>query len=227
MAIYAVETSSLVAPSCGGVRFPGGRPFRGGDVLIHRHRGLDPVGGRRTPDGRQLRRPLMTNSLRSAIHSHGLWLFKHTGYGVCAAFASARSAVHAAVVTQRELQLPVRMGLATGEAELRGGDYFGGGTQSRRPGDGRRARQSDPAGRFDGKPASGIDLLDLGRRRLRDLPTAVGVFQVRGTRAARRVSAAARHRRWCRQSTARRRPVSSGAKPRSPRCRRCCGRIGW
>jgi class 3 adenylate cyclase len=35
------------------------------------------------------------------------------------------SAVNAAIDAQRELQLPVRMGLATGEAELRDGDYFG------------------------------------------------------------------------------------------------------
>ena len=54
--------------------------------------------------------------LRSAIAGHGGWLFKHTGDGVCAAFASPRSAVDAAVAAQRELQLPVRMGLATGEA---------------------------------------------------------------------------------------------------------------
>src|SRR6202011_36202 len=63
--------------------------------------------------------------LRSAIEAHGGWLFKHTGDGVCAAFSSPRSAVDAAVAAQRELELPVRMGLATGEAELREGDYFG------------------------------------------------------------------------------------------------------
>jgi class 3 adenylate cyclase len=63
--------------------------------------------------------------LRGAIEAHGGWLFKHTGDGVCAAFASPRSAVDAAVVAQRALELPVRMGIATGEAELRGGDYFG------------------------------------------------------------------------------------------------------
>jgi class 3 adenylate cyclase len=33
--------------------------------------------------------------------------------------------MRAAVAAQRELELPVRMGLATGEAELRDGDYFG------------------------------------------------------------------------------------------------------
>ena len=44
---------------------------------------------------------------------------------MCAVFASPRSAVDAAVAAQRTLELPVRMGIATGEAELRGGDYFG------------------------------------------------------------------------------------------------------
>ena len=60
-----------------------------------------------------------------AIEAHGGFLFKHTGDGVCAAFASPRSAVDAAVAAQRALELPVRMGFATGEAELREGDYFG------------------------------------------------------------------------------------------------------
>jgi hypothetical protein len=63
--------------------------------------------------------------LCKAIEAHGGWLFKHTGDGVCAAFASPRSAVDAAVAAQRALELPVRMGIATGEAELRGDDYFG------------------------------------------------------------------------------------------------------
>ena len=52
-------------------------------------------------------------------------MFSHTGDGVVAAFASPMSAVDAAIDAQRELQLPVRMGIATGEAELRDGDYFG------------------------------------------------------------------------------------------------------
>jgi class 3 adenylate cyclase len=41
------------------------------------------------------------------------WLFKHTGDGVCAAFASPRAAVDAAIAAQRSLALPVRMGIAT------------------------------------------------------------------------------------------------------------------
>src|SRR3984885_12444771 len=55
--------------------------------------------------------------LRGAIEGHGGWLCKHAGDGVCAAFASPRAAVDAAVAAQRALELPVRMGLATGEAE--------------------------------------------------------------------------------------------------------------
>ena len=117
--------------------------------------------------------------LRSAIEAHGGWLFKHTGDGVCAAFASPRSAVDAAVAAQRELQLPVRMGLATGEAELRGTDYFG--TVLNRAA---RVMAAGHGGQIllaesTAVLLSGVDVLDLGPRRLRDLPTAVGVFQVR------------------------------------------------
>jgi class 3 adenylate cyclase len=63
--------------------------------------------------------------LHSAIEGHGGYLFSHTGDGVVAAFASPKSAVDAALAAQRSLELPVRMGIATGEAELRDGDYFG------------------------------------------------------------------------------------------------------
>src|SRR3954470_10365137 len=48
--------------------------------------------------------------LRKTIEEHGGWLFKHTGDGVCAAFASPRSAVDAAVAAEAALELPVRMG---------------------------------------------------------------------------------------------------------------------
>ena len=116
--------------------------------------------------------------LRSAIDTHGGFLFKHTGDGVCAAFASPKAAVEAAVAAQRELGLPVRMGIATGEAELRGGDYFGAVLN--------RAARVMAAGHggqilvaeSTAKQLSGVDLLDLGPRRLRDVPTAVGVFQI-------------------------------------------------
>lgn len=65
----------------------------------------------------------MTTCCARQSRDTGGWLFKHTGDGMCAAFASPRSAVDAAVTAQQALELPVRMGLATGEAELRDGDY--------------------------------------------------------------------------------------------------------
>jgi len=117
--------------------------------------------------------------LRTAIETHGGWLFKHTGDGVCAAFASPRSAVDAAVAAQRALGLPVRMGLATGEAELREGDYFGAvlnrAARVMAAGHGGQILLAESTAGL----LSGVDLVDLGPRRLRDLPTAVGVFQVR------------------------------------------------
>ena len=57
--------------------------------------------------------------LQTAIESHDGFLFSHTGDGVVAAFASPRSAVDAAVKAQLALELPVRMGIATGEAQPR------------------------------------------------------------------------------------------------------------
>jgi predicted ATPase/class 3 adenylate cyclase len=117
--------------------------------------------------------------LGRAIETDGGWLFKHTGDGVCAAFASPRSAVDAAVAAQRALELPVRMGLATGEAELRGGDYFGAvlnrAARVMAAGHGGQILLADSTAGL----LSGVDLVDLGPRRLRDLSTAVGVFQVR------------------------------------------------
>jgi class 3 adenylate cyclase len=73
------------------------------------------------PDAMRVALAAHDEVLRSAIEGHSGWLFKHTGDGVCAAFASPRSAVDAAVAAQCALQMPVRMGIATGEAELRDG----------------------------------------------------------------------------------------------------------
>jgi predicted ATPase/class 3 adenylate cyclase len=116
--------------------------------------------------------------LRNAIEAQGGWLFKHTGDGVCAAFASPRCAVDAAVAAQRALELPVRMGLATGEAELRDGDYFGAvlnrAARVMAAGHGGQVLLAESTAGL----LSGVDLVDLGPRRLRDLPTPVGVFQV-------------------------------------------------
>jgi predicted ATPase len=118
-------------------------------------------------------------TLQSAISAHDGFVFSRTGDGVAAAFASPRAAVDAAVDAQRSLELPVRMGIATGEAEFRDDDYFG--TVLNRAarlmaaGHGGQILVADSAAGL----LSGVDLLDLGPRRLRDVSIPVGVFQVR------------------------------------------------
>jgi predicted ATPase len=72
--------------------------------------------------------------LRDAIAAHGGFVFSHGGDGVAVAFHRAGEAVAGAVDAQRALldeswpsgvELKVRMGLHTGEADERDGDYFG------------------------------------------------------------------------------------------------------
>jgi predicted ATPase/class 3 adenylate cyclase len=132
--------------------------------------------------------------LRQAIAQHGGHVFSTAGDGLGAAFARAGDALAAGVDAQAGLgaepwpeatPLRVRMGLHTGEAEERDGDYFG-------PALNRAARlaaighggqvlcsqvTADLVG--NALPA-GVALRDLGEHRLRDLTTAVHVFQVVG-----------------------------------------------
>src|SRR2546421_7735813 len=116
--------------------------------------------------------------LHTAVEGHDGFLFSHTGDGVVAAFASPLSAVNAAIDAQRELRLPVRMALATGEAELRDGDYFG--TVLNRAarvmaaGHGGQVLVADSTAGLLG----GFDLVNLGPRRLRDLPNPITVYQL-------------------------------------------------
>ena len=72
--------------------------------------------------------------LRGAIESHGGHVVKTTGDGFHAAFGTARDALEAALDAQRALAgeppvqgivLKVRMGVHTGEARVRDGDYYG------------------------------------------------------------------------------------------------------
>jgi predicted ATPase len=132
-------------------------------------------------DAQSMRAALLAHdeALRTAIEAHEGFLFSHTGDGVVAAFASPRSAVDAAVAAQHALELPVRMGIATGEAELRDGDYFG--TVLNRAarvmaaGHGGQVLVADSTAVL----LSGVDLVNLGPRRLRDLPNPITVFQLR------------------------------------------------
>ena len=72
--------------------------------------------------------------VREAIESHGGRVVKTTGDGFHAAFVTASTAVEAAIGAQLGLTteswsdtvpLRVRMGVHTGAAELREGDYYG------------------------------------------------------------------------------------------------------
>ncbi len=70
--------------------------------------------------------------LKEAIASNNGQIVKTTGDDVYAVFSSALDGIHAAAATQRGflqpsegLQIRVRMGFHTAEAELRDGDYFG------------------------------------------------------------------------------------------------------
>ncbi|HKJ39771.1 MAG TPA: adenylate/guanylate cyclase domain-containing protein [Anaerolineales bacterium] len=74
--------------------------------------------------------------LKEAIESNHGHIIKTTGDGVHAVFATAIDSVNATIQAQRELHssftihnsslpLKVRMGMHTGEAELRDGDYYG------------------------------------------------------------------------------------------------------
>ena len=69
------------------------------------------------------RSPLTT--LVRVIEANGGDVFKHTGDGLCATFESAAGAVAAASAAQQEIELPVRMGVHTGDAEERDGDFYG------------------------------------------------------------------------------------------------------
>ncbi len=118
---------------------------------------------------------------REVIEKHRGHLFKHTGDGVAAVFASAADACAAAVDAQARLAgvLPVRVGLHTGEAELRDGDYFGSTLN-------RCARLMGIAhgGQIVCSAATAElvrdrdDLRDLGEHRLRDLSRGERVWQV-------------------------------------------------
>ena len=117
--------------------------------------------------------------LRTAVEAEGGWLFKHTGDGVCAAFQTARAAVDAAVDAQRRLGLPVRMGVATGEAELRSDDYFGPTLNTAA-----RVMAAGHGGQIllalsTAVLTPNVDTIDLGLRSLRDLSGQVQLFQVR------------------------------------------------
>jgi class 3 adenylate cyclase len=130
--------------------------------------------------------------LRDAIEAHGGYVVKTTGDGFHAAFGTADAGVVAAVAAQRALDveawpllepLRVRMGLHTGSASLRDGDYFGSSLNraARLMGvahGGQVLCSQATADLARDSVTDGMDLVDLGEHRLRDLSRAERVFQV-------------------------------------------------
>ena len=130
--------------------------------------------------------------LREAVETNDGYVVKTTGDGVHAVFADAAHGVAAAVDAQRALSdaswalpepLRIRMGLHTGAAELRADDYYG-------PAVNRAARIMSAAhgGQVLVSLATeevlsealppGVELVDLGEHRLRDLARRQRIFQV-------------------------------------------------
>ena len=128
--------------------------------------------------------------LRSAFSEHGGDLFSTMGDGVAAAFPAASSALAAARAAQLLLgsepwptasPLRVRMGLHTGEAEAREGDYFGTTVNraARLTGVGHGGQVLCSAATA-GLVEAEVSLIDLGEHRLRDLDRPMHIFQVGG-----------------------------------------------
>ncbi|HEX4531277.1 MAG TPA: BTAD domain-containing putative transcriptional regulator, partial [Acidimicrobiia bacterium] len=126
--------------------------------------------------------------VREAVVSHDGRIVKTTGDGVHAVFANAGDAIDAALSAQRGLEaepwgdtgsLRVRMGVHTGSAEQRDGDYYG-------PVVNQAARlmgiahggQIVCSGAVAELVRDHVELADLGTHRLRDVEASVRVFQV-------------------------------------------------
>ncbi|MCE9646443.1 MAG: adenylate/guanylate cyclase domain-containing protein [Chloroflexi bacterium] len=128
--------------------------------------------------------------LKQAIELNHGHIIKTTGDGVHAVFKTAIDAVRSACKSQQEfhkstgdLNLKVRMGMHTGEAELRDGDYFGGVLN-------RAARLMSVA--YGGQIllsqataelvreqlTSNLALRDMGEHRLKDLTRPEHIFQL-------------------------------------------------
>jgi predicted ATPase/DNA-binding SARP family transcriptional activator len=144
------------------------------------------------PDAMTLALTRHDEILKQAVNVHGGHVVKTTGDGIHAVFTDGGDAIRSAVEVQRkigsepwklETPLRVRIGLSTGEAESRDGDYYGtvvnraarlmavahGGQVVVSNATHHVARES---------LGTEIELRDLGEHRLRDLSRVERVFQV-------------------------------------------------
>ena len=129
--------------------------------------------------------------LRDAVEGQGGQVVKVTGDGIHAVFAAAENAVEAAVEGQRGLSgeawhetdaLRVRMGLHTGTAHHRGGDYFGS-TLNRAArlmgvAHGGQIVCSAATADLARDVLASVGFRDLGQHRLRDLSRPERIYQV-------------------------------------------------
>src|SRR5438093_5083537 len=125
--------------------------------------------------------------VRSAIGVHDGYVFSTGGDGVAAAFARAGDAAAAAIEIQgalrseewpEDIDICVRIGMHTGEADERSGDYFG-------PSVNRAARLMALGhggqvlcSSLTAELLTGVDTVDLGEHRLKDLSVPQRVYQV-------------------------------------------------
>ncbi len=130
--------------------------------------------------------------VRAAVESSNGQVVKTTGDGFHAAFASAQDGLKACIHAQRSLlaetwaetgPLRVRMGLHIGEAQQRGGDYYG--TAVNRAArlmsaanGGQVLLSAAVADMLSDHLPEDVSLLDLGEHRLKDLQRPEHVFQL-------------------------------------------------
>jgi predicted ATPase/class 3 adenylate cyclase len=128
--------------------------------------------------------------LRESIESNHGHVIKMTGDGIHSVFETAIDAVNATLIAQRnlntpicDLQIKVRMGLHSGEAEQRVGDYYGQAlnraARIMSVGHGGQVLLSSVTAELarEHLPAE-VSLLDLGEHRLKDLIRPEHIFQV-------------------------------------------------
>ncbi len=151
--------------------------------------------------------------VRSTIEAHRGVVFSTGGDGFAAAFSDAASALGAAVAVQSCVGLPVRIGLHTGTAVERDGDYFGR-TLNRAArimaaGHGGQIVLSDvTAGLIRDEQA---DLTDLGEHRFTGVDAPIRLWQV-GRGEFRHCAPST----WCPATCRCRNPVSSDVTTPSP-----------
>jgi predicted ATPase/class 3 adenylate cyclase len=130
--------------------------------------------------------------LRQAVEGSGGRVVKVMGDGVMAVFLTAADGVRACLQAQQSLQdetwretgpLRVRMGLHTGEAQVRGGDFFGPpvnrAARIMAAGHGGQVLLSEHAAELvSGRLPAGTGLRDLGEHRLKDLFQPEHIFQL-------------------------------------------------